>query len=314
LERGASAISSSTTLEWERFDYDTSPKWDARFEDGIHLASSHDEDWREVEKRETEEDTELQKKFEKLHSAWERLDMATIQRATEVLMPFINETRWERVDQILQQRTSNVKFMFENPSNPSNVWACLRTLDSFGIQDVDVVIQSGMFKGKAALSQKRGMRTAMGSAKWLTLKNHLTVQNALEASRDDYHIVCTDVNPTSKDIREVDWDASGKKICIVMGNEERGVSDEAKAMADEFIYLPMSGFAESFNLGAATAITCAHLSAASRDGKGPFRPGNLTERELKTLQLKGALNSIQKKTARALFRKEGIQFPPEIPL
>lgn len=67
---------------------------------------------------------------------------------------------------VLSQRTKNCKFLFENPNNPSNVWACLRTIDSFGIQDVDVVIASGMYQGKQALSTKRGMRTAMGSAQW----------------------------------------------------------------------------------------------------------------------------------------------------
>ena len=56
-------------------------------------------------------------------------------------------------------------------------------------------------KGKSAISQKRGMRTAMGSAKWLTVRNHLTTSHALEAVWDEYHItVCTDGNRHSKDI------------------------------------------------------------------------------------------------------------------
>ena len=82
------------------------------------------------------------------------------------LEPWINEERLDRVRSVLRQRTKNCKFLFENPNNPSNVWACLRTIDSFGIQDVDLVIDSGMYHGKQALSTKRGMRTAMGSAQW----------------------------------------------------------------------------------------------------------------------------------------------------
>jgi hypothetical protein len=42
----------------------------------------------------------------------------------------------------------------------------VRTIDSFGIQDVDLIIESGKYHGKQALSTKRGMRTAMGSAQW----------------------------------------------------------------------------------------------------------------------------------------------------
>ena len=332
----------TSKLEWESFDFSDSPKWDNRFDNGddIHLASNN-EDLEEIAKREEVEDIELQKRFEKQHRVWDNLDLELIERTIDVLVPFIMPDRWERIQDIMSKRTRQSRFLFENPANPSNVWACLRTLDSFGIQHVDVVIQSGRFKGKAALSQKRGMRTAMGSAKWLTLKNHLSTTNALEQiKKDGYHILCTDVNPSSKDIRDMDWDASGKPVCLVMGNEKYGISPEVKEMADESFYLPMVGMAESFNLSVATAITCAHLSAASshttdtsgggeatsqspddeaeeiqeteEERKGPLRAGDLPEKEYKTLLLKGALNSINNRTTKAILRKNGIEFPKEL--
>lgn len=305
------------SLEWETFEFSASPKWDQRFDDrSIHLASN-DESWQEIEDRETREDSALREKFEEQHRLWENLDPALVDEATEILLPYIQAGRWTRIQEVVSKRTRQTRFLFENPANPSNVWACLRTLDSFGIQHVDVVIQSGRYEGKAALTQKRGMRTAMGSAKWLTLKNHLSTRHALQHLKEQgYHIVCTDVNPESKDIRDIDWDASGKKICIVMGNEQYGISEEVKEMADESFYLPMVGMAESFNLSVATAITCAHLSAASAQevGKGPLRSGDLSEQEYKTLMLKGALNTVKHKMAQALFRKNGLEFPKELNL
>jgi tRNA (guanosine-2'-O-)-methyltransferase len=313
--------SSKSELNWETFDFSSSPKWDRRFdgesdtkEEPLHVASDTESDLNQLYEQEEIQDVALQKEFERKHRLWEDLDSELIDTATEILLPFVNDERVERIQSVLKQRTQQTRFLFENPANPSNVWACLRTLDSFGIQHVDVVIQSGQYKGKAALSQKRGMRVAMGSAKWLTLKNHLSTESALEAmKREGYHIICTDVNPESKDIRDVDWDASGKKICIVMGNEERGISQAVKDMADESFYLPMVGFAESFNLSAATAITCAHLSASSTgEGKGPLRQGDLPEKEYKTLLFKGYLNSINHKTSRALFRTSNIVFPKEL--
>jgi tRNA (guanosine-2'-O-)-methyltransferase len=277
------------------------------------LASNKD-NWVDIENKEASEDAKLREKFEKIHSAWDNLDPDLVDRATNVLVPFLKPERWDKIQTVLSQRTQNVRFLFENPANPSNVWACLRTLDSFGIQHVDVVMQSSKYKGKAALSQKRGMRTAMGSAKWLTLKNHVTTKAALEQLKErGHHIAYTDVNPESKDIRDVDWSSSGKKICIVMGNEQYGCSDDVKSMADESFYLPMTGMAESFNLSVATAITCAHLSASSQElGQGAIRNGDLDEKEYKTLLLKGALNSIDRRTVKALFKREGIELPKEI--
>lgn len=70
--------------------------------------------------------------------------------------------------------------------------------------------------------------------------------------------------------------------------------------------------AESFNLSVATAITLAHMSVHSKHGKGPLRPGDLSRKEYNTLLLKGVLNSMKPKLARALLKKYGIELPKEL--
>lgn len=202
--------------------------------------------------------------------------------------------------------------MFENPSNPSNVWACLRTIDSFGVQNVDMVIESEKYSGKMGLQQKRGMRTAMGSAQWLSLKNHASTADAIHHIRDNqgYKIYASDLSPTSQDVRDIDWDDG--PICVVMGNEEKGISEEMRSLADKTFTLPMCGFAESFNLSVATSITLAHMSAKTIEGKGPLRAGDLDENEFNSLYLKGLLNSLpQKRMGVALLRQNGIILPEE---
>jgi tRNA(Leu) C34 or U34 (ribose-2'-O)-methylase TrmL len=240
-------------------------------------------------------------------------------------------------------------------ANPSNVWACLRTIDAFGIQYVDIVVESEQYTGKSGLSQKRGMRVAMGSAQWLSLRNHVSTTDAITTLRqENYRIFAADLNPNAKDIQTVGWlgddeaadqeDNAGaddddnndrpcivRPICIVMGNEEDGISAEMRAAADECFTLPMVGFAESFNLSVATAITLAHLSAASssssllrndtsnvvvekyRRRRGPLQPGNLSQHEYNCLLLKGLVNSIPKRRmVYALLRQEGIELPIQL--
>jgi tRNA G18 (ribose-2'-O)-methylase SpoU len=212
---------------------------------------------------------------------------------------------------------------------------------------VDVIIQSDAYRGKAALSQKRGLRTAVGSAQWLTLRTHGTVAAALHAIRatePDCRFYAADLHPTAVDIRTIAWtaeaaddddhrhttssgnthennkdDSTNKPICIVMGNEESGISDEMRGQMKGLFTLPMVGFAESFNLSVATAITLAHLSAAStakgsgHTHTGPLRPGDLTQHERQCLLLKGLLNSLpQKRMAQAMIRQAGIDLPPEL--
>ena len=96
--------------------------------------------------------------------------------------------------------------------------------------------------------------------------------------------VDTDDETTADDEKEQ------RPICIVMGNEDRGISDELRNLADATFYLPMCGFAESFNLSVATSITLAYMNAVSSHGntddsdenhiKGPLRPGDLDPHEL----------------------------------
>jgi len=307
---------SQTELSWETFDFSLNPKQDHRFsDDGASIAANNGLDIAE----EALEDKRHAKKMKETNNAYLKLNPELIAKAIAALEPWINDDRLERISGVLKQRTKHSKFLFENPSNPSNVWACLRTIDSFGMQNVDVIIESGRYSGKQAISQKKGMRTAMGSAQWLTLNNYHTTKEAIEKIRGQgFKIYASDLNPNSKDVRDIDWDEDDRPICIVMGNEDRGISQEMRELADETFTLPMSGFAESFNLSVATSITLAHMSAKSyhceKDSegnrKGPLRPGDLSDHEYNCLYLKGLIHSLpQKRMSKALLKQVGVELP-----
>jgi len=291
-------------LDWDHYEYSRKPKKDLRFDKDTYKLNIIDEE------EEAEKDIIAAKELEKRNNAYVSLSPEVVNTAIKVLEPYVNTNRQERISGILKQRTKRTKFLFENPSNPSNVWACLRTIDSFGIQNVDVIIESGRYSGKQGLSQKRGMRTAVGSAQWLSLTNHASTLKAIREIRDmqGYKIYASDLSPDSVDVRDIDWDDG--PICVVMGNEESGISEEMRSLADKTFTLPMCGFAESFNLSVATSITLAHMSANSVDGNGPLQPGDLDPNEYDYLYLKGLLNSLaQKRMGIALLRQNGITLP-----
>mmetsp|Transcript_3260 Transcript_3260/g.6946 ORF Transcript_3260/g.6946 Transcript_3260/m.6946 type:complete len:384 (-) Transcript_3260:26-1177(-) len=324
-------IDDSGPLCWETFEFGDSPKWDRRFDASSTIVASNEEELDVITQKEAQEDKKAAHQLNSNYDAWRQLDPGIVQQATGLLRPYVNDERFAKIENVLKQRTRQTRFLFEDPVNPSNVWACLRTLDSFGIQYVDLVITSGRYLGKAALSQKRGMRTAMGSAQWLTLRNHQSTEEAIEKLKSEgYSIYASDLNPESIDIRQIDWSQTAPKsvsqddygsvesnihdsdrpICIVMGNEERGISEEMRKSADMTFTLPMAGFAESFNLSVATAITLAHLSASSTSSNdGPLRPGNLSVEEYDILLLKGLLNTVNSRTAKAILKQHGIDMP-----
>jgi len=292
----------SGELDWDQFEYSRNPK---------NLCFDKDDNKNKIlnEEDEAEQDKIIAKNVNKRNDAYFSLSPQDVNAAIKVLEPYINTDRQKRISGILKQRTKRSKFLFENPANPSNVWACLRTIDSFGIQNVDIIIESGRYAGKQALSQKRDMRTAVGSAQWLSLKNHGSTSEAIHDNRlQGYKIYASDLSPNSIDVRDIDW--SDGPICVVMGNEVTGITEEMRSLADRTFTLPMCGFAESFNLSVATSITLAHMSAKSVDGKGPLQPGDLDQHEYNCLYLKGLINSIsQKRIAVTLLRQNGIELP-----
>jgi tRNA(Leu) C34 or U34 (ribose-2'-O)-methylase TrmL len=204
------------------------------------------------------------------------------------------------------------------------------------------------------MNQKRGMRTAMGSASWMSIRQFNSIENAICTLRNEEGclIYASDLNPKAKDVRELTWDVDydnnndgeiqqkqrkqqQRPICIVMGNEECGISETLRDLADETFYLPMCGFAESFNLSVATAITLAYMKAASTIStlsldtsssssesdepstilqyRGPLRPGDLDPHEIQCLKLRGVLNSLaQKRLGKILLEKEGIVLPTSL--
>jgi len=378
-EEPASAASYGKSLSWDAFDFGESPKMDGRFsadtsetsDDGestlsdreLGTVNSDSDRYRSFVSDEAKVDGRTSRRSLRGHREMTDLSPELVARSLDVLTPYVQPRRLERIDEVLSRRTTHARFLFENPSNPSNVWACLRTLDSFGIQHADVVVDPSQYDGKAALMQKRGMRTAMGSAVWMTVRQFKSLDEAVATIRDEEGcaLYASDLGEGASDVRDLAWDGGDypdsdldgattnlagtddRPICIVMGNEDRGISDEMRAAADRTFYLPMVGFAESFNLSVATAITLAYMSAASGRGdeseedraaaaeggaddagvrgearteraqngkKGPLRPGDMDPHFLEVLRLRGVINSLaQKRMGRALLKKEGIVLP-----
>lgn len=53
-----------------------------------------------------------------------------VRRAIDILTKFITPARMDKLEAVLSNRTQHAAFVFENPANPNNVWACIRYVAS----------------------------------------------------------------------------------------------------------------------------------------------------------------------------------------
>lgn len=84
-----------------------------------------------------------------------------------------------------------------------------------------------------------------------TLKNH------------GYEMLAMELTDDAIPLNEVEIKA-GQKVAMILGNEGRGVSDEALAAVDRTVIIPMHRDVDSLNVGAASAIAFWHLCSAPR--------------------------------------------------
>jgi len=73
-----------------------------------------------------------------------------------------------------------------------------------------------------------------------------------ELRKDGYKIYATVLDEEAKKILETRFE--NKKVAVVLGNEHRGLSEEAIKGADVKIYIPMKGMVQSMNISVTAAI------------------------------------------------------------
>lgn len=73
-----------------------------------------------------------------------------------------------------------------------------------------------------------------------------------------FTLIATCLDDDAVPIDEVDY-SNMDKVCLMYGNEERGLSNQLRRSADIKMYIPMMGFSQSFNISVSCAMTLFHL-------------------------------------------------------
>lgn len=184
--------------------------------------------------------------------------------------------RQERVRSVLERRQPDLTLILENVHDPHNVSAILRSCDAVGVLRVHVVysIESpppGVF----------ARQTSASAAKWVDVVRHDSMSACVTALREaGFQVLATALGQESRPLHE--WDLT-RKVAIIVGNEMRGVSEEALALADGSIEIPMVGMVQSLNVSVASAV-CLYEAFRQRLAAGVYEMPALSPAELTTME------------------------------
>lgn len=197
----------------------------------------------------------------------------------------ISDKRQKRFQDVVSHRLQDV-IVLENIHDPHNALAALRNCDAFSIQTAHFIFETEKIFNPSEL----GKLTSASANKWIdTVTWNSMLQCSVSLKQRGFRIVATVIDPKAKPLQEIDFNK--QKTAIIFGNEGFGISETAKKVADELIYIPMNGFVDSINLSVSVGVMLYELNK-QRKGSGKF---NLNSKEREDLQKKWIDSEIKKK-------------------
>lgn len=155
------------------------------------------------------------------------------------------ERRIYRVAKALHQRQSDLVIALDSVHDAHNLSAVMRTADATGIGKI-------LWRPDVKKPDKLNPEVSLGTERWVNLEVVEDLPDRLNQLRKQgYGVAATHMAHKAVDFRTIDWT---KPWVVIMGNEQRGCTDEVLEAADENVFIPMAGFVQSLNISVAAAV------------------------------------------------------------
>ena len=152
--------------------------------------------------------------------------------------------RYRKLRAALVRRQPDLTVLMDRVHKAHNFSAILRSCDAVGVLDAHVVASEGAVAVHHA--------TSAGTKKWVGVRAHASVGEAVTALRSaGFRLLAAHPSAAAVPYREVDYT---RPTAIILGAELHGVSEEALALADVHVTIPMLGLVHSLNVSVATAL------------------------------------------------------------
>ncbi len=186
---------------------------------------------------------------------------------------FLTERRLAKIERVVRARQHSLRVVMENIHDPHNVSAIFRSCDAVGVPKVTLLYTVEDFPKISKVSSS-------SANKWIEKERFNDTKTCFDSLRKEgFKIYSTLLDERAENIYDIDFT---EKIAIVMGNEHRGVSEEAAALSDKTVYIPMRGMIQSLNVSVATAVIL-YEAQRQRTLKGMYERSELSEEEIERI-------------------------------
>ena len=187
----------------------------------------------------------------------------------------MTEKRISRFIEVVNARQKGLTVVLENVYDAHNVSAVLRSAESVGIDKIYLIYNIEKYPRISKVS-------SASANKWVDVEKFSSVKECYKKLRNEkFKIYTTHMcDKVKKNVSLYSLDLT-KSSALVFGNEHRGLSDEALALADKNFLIPMKGLIQSLNISVSVAVTLFE-AMRQRELKGMYDKSKYTKAELKS--------------------------------
>lgn len=183
------------------------------------------------------------------------------------LRKFTTPTRLGKFTKAAYNRQPGLRVVIENVHDPHNVSAIYRSCDAVGVPKVSLLYYIEKMP-------KLSRITSSSASKWVKTEQFTEVDECFESLRNEgFKIYSSVLDEKAVSLYELDLT---QKVALIMGNEHRGVSEEAASKSDGTFYIPMMGIIQSLNVSVANAVTL-YEACRQRQEAGMYKDNGLTD-------------------------------------
>jgi RNA methyltransferase, TrmH family len=137
-----------------------------------------------------------------------------------------------------------------SPQDPGNVGTILRTMDAVGADALFLLDALNGMRGSVELYHPTVIRSSMGTIFWKPVIQASFEEFLAWAQRGNYQLIGTSAHG------DVEYQTfiPNPPWVLILGNEQKGLSDEQTRACDVTVSLPMKGRVSSLNLAVAAGV------------------------------------------------------------
>jgi tRNA (guanosine-2'-O-)-methyltransferase len=206
------------------------------------------------------------------------------------LEPFILPPRQQRIHDVLDRRLNSIQLAIESPLDINNALATVRSSECLGLSRVHIISPEPDIGGIHLITQ--------GAFYWINILLYDTLDDFLSVMRKEGRLLAgATVNATTP-LSTVPIE---QPLCLILGNEQTGLSAAAQAACDFCYSIPMTGMSESLNLSVAAAISLYDTTQRKRHHLNAN--GDLPPTEHQYLKASYYLNSVNQRLIDQTFKR-----------